>query len=144
MVAALSPRQTAGNPLPDRVLQMSIVGVYFAGLDTVAGTMTCALYAAHKFPGVLERVMDDVNALFARPLEEIDRMTLKKSQALYGFILEVLRMFPIAPVTPRVAAETFEFAGYTIPGAYLPGGRDCREPVDDDNGDHFAHGDPRA
>nr|WP_290668456.1 cytochrome P450 [Ardenticatena sp.] len=111
----LAFRDEAGNPLPDHALQMSIIGVYFAGLDTVAGTMTCALYAAHKFPGVLERVMDDVNALFTRPLEAIDRMTLKKLQALYGFVLEVLRMFPIAPITPRVAAESFEFAGYTIP-----------------------------
>ena len=111
----LAFRDEHGNPLPEEALQASIVGVYFAGMDTVAGTMTFALYAAHKFSGVLERVLADAEALLAQPPETIDRQTLKNAQALYGFVLEVLRMFPVAPITPRVAAQTFEFAGYEIP-----------------------------
>ncbi len=111
----LAFRDDNGRPIPNLALAKSFAGVFFSSLDTLASTLSFMLYAAFKHPHVLQRVQEDVDLLFSRPLETIDRFVLKECQALYGLALETMRMYPVVPVTPRIVLEPFEIEGVTIP-----------------------------
>lgn len=111
----LAFRDENGRPIPESALAKSFAGVFFSSLDTLASTLSFMLYAAFKHPHILERVREDVEKLFAMPLDTIDRHTLKACSALYGLALETMRMYPVVPVTPRIVVEPFEIEGVDIP-----------------------------
>lgn len=98
--------------MPASDLPLTLTGPYVAGLDTVANTIACFVYAVLKHPEVLARVQAEVDALFANgPIEETD---LKKIPAVHGAIMETMRLYPIAVAQMRTATRDFKFAGHQI------------------------------
>ena len=100
----------------------NVMGPFLVGLESVAGTVSFALYALQQHPEVAERVQREADEMFAAggPTPELyERMTATRRLAM-----EALRMYPIGVVLPpRQVVNSFEFAGYVIP-----------------HGNHAAHG----
>lgn len=108
----LSARDEEGRPLDENALVVSAIAPFFAGIDTVANTLTFMLYALLKHPDALARVTAEAEMMFARGVPPLH--ALKELKALHGATLETLRMYPVAAFTPRAAAKPFEFAGYRV------------------------------
>lgn len=108
----LAARDEDGQPLDENALVVSAIAPFFAGIDTVANTLTFMLYALLKHPAVLARVTAEAQAMFAEGIPSLH--ALKELKALHGATLETLRMYPVAAFTPRTAVKPFEFAGYRV------------------------------
>jgi cytochrome P450 len=106
-----------GLPYTEPTLIAATLGPYFAGMDTVASTASFMLYAILHYPGVLARVQAEVDAAFAAGGGTLTVEALKGMSALHGAAMETLRMYPVAPFTPRTVTQPFEFGGY----AFTPG-----------------------
>ena len=102
------------NLLPEDALIAATLGPYIAGIDTVASSITFILYALLKHPELLDPVTQEVDAAFAEGTPGLHEM--KDMRLLNGVVQETLRMYPVAPFTPRKAGEDFEFAGFGVPG----------------------------
>lgn len=93
-------------------LSMAIIGPYFAGLDTVANTTAAMVYAVLKHPEVHQRVLAEVDALFAAG--PLSAEALGRLPTLHGAVMETLRMYPIAISAMRNATCDFQFNGYQV------------------------------
>ncbi len=93
-------------------LLLGALGPYLAGIDTAAGTSSFMLYALMKNPGVVERLLPEIDAAFARgPLTP---EVVRGMELLHAATLESLRMYPVAPMLPRTVVQPFEFAGHRL------------------------------
>ncbi len=111
--AILELHKTDPQFMPETDLMVSVLGPYIAGLDTSASTSAFTLYALLKHPDLLPPVQAEADMLFAdgTPTAQV----LRKLDVTHRVVLETLRMYPIAPAMIRTVANSFEFAGYTIP-----------------------------
>ena len=98
--------------LPEDDMLIAVLGPFIAGLDTAASTLAFVLYNLYVHPEVLEQVQAEADGFFAG---ELDSSRLKEMTTTYKLVLETLRMYPISPALSRVANQTIEFGGYTIP-----------------------------
>ncbi len=98
--------------IPDGDLAMLMAGPYVAGLDTVANTTAAIVYTVLKHPEVLKRVQAEVDAVMSRPVDETEYM--RSMPALYGAIMETMRLYPIAVAQIRIANKDFVFGGCQI------------------------------
>jgi cytochrome P450 len=103
--------------MPASDLVLTLTGPYVAGLDTVANTISCFVYAVLKHPEVLARVQKEVDALFANG--RIEEEDLKKIPSVHGAIMETMRLYPIAVAQMRTATRDFSFAGHKIKGGEM-------------------------
>jgi cytochrome P450 len=103
--------------MPASDLVLTLTGPYVAGLDTVANTISCFVYAVLKHPEVLARIHKDVDALFANG--RIEEEDLKKIPSVHGAIMETMRLYPIAVAQMRTATRDFTFAGHKIKGGEM-------------------------
>ena len=98
---------------PETDLQLAVLGPFFAGIETAAGTSAFMLYALLKHPELLARMTAEADAWFdgksstARELRELD--------VTQRILMETLRMYPAAPALTRTVSNSFDFAGYTVP-----------------------------
>lgn len=94
-------------------LPLLTLGPLFGGVDTASSTSAFALYNILSRPSLRERVMQEVEAVFAEhatPSWE----AFQQATALRGAMMETLRMFPVAYLSFRHVAKGFEFAGHHI------------------------------
>lgn len=109
---ALSALGHDGQPLTAGDLNAIGFGAFFVGMDTAAHTTSFTLYLLLKHPDVLKRVIAETEALFSR--ESFTFQDLRHLKALHGAVVESMRMYPVAPIMPRHATQTFEFAGHRV------------------------------
>ncbi len=98
------------KPYSEQVILTAIVGGYFAGMDTVASTASFMLYSVLKTPGLLERVRAEVDAVFENG--GLNAEAVRQMPVLHHTAMETLRMYPVAPFSPRTVVQPFEFGGY--------------------------------
>jgi len=96
---------------PEHLLSESL-GPYLAGQDTVASTLSFVFYVIHKHPDLLERLTAEAQVGLADGT--FDANSVRKFELLHNTIVEIMRLYPVAPIMPRHAAHTFEFAGYKV------------------------------
>lgn len=99
--------------LPETDLPTAVLGPFFVGLDTVASTCAFMLYVLLKHPELLERMTAEVDALFDEGTPTIQG--LRQLDVAHRIAMETLRMYPVIPGSIRTVANSFEFAGYTVP-----------------------------
>lgn len=99
-----------GEPYSEGFKRAAILGAYFAGMDTVASTASFMLYVLLKTPGLLGRVLPEIDSIFNG--EPLSASSLRAMPTLHHAAMETLRLYPVAPMTPRTVSEPFEFAGY--------------------------------
>ena len=96
---------------PETDLRMAAFGPFIAALDTVAGTCASILYALLRNPEVLAEADD----LFADSPPTAG--ALRKMDAMHRAAMEAMRIYAVAPLVVRTAANSFDFTGHRIPGA---------------------------
>jgi len=109
---ALSAVGHNGQPLTEGDLNAIGFGAFFVGMDTAAHTTSFTLYLLLKHPEILKRVVAETDELFKR--KNFTFQDLRHLKALHGAVIESMRMYPVAPIMPRHATETFEFAGHRV------------------------------
>lgn len=94
-----------------QMIQVAIAP-FIAGLDTAANECAFLLYALSNHPDILQRCIDEADALFANgvPLPE----QLRALDVIHYSMMETLRMYSIAPGVTRNAAKRFTFAGHQV------------------------------
>ena len=105
--------ETDPELIQERDLALLLTGPYVAGLDTVANTVAAATYGILKTPGVLTRVQEEADMLYAK--EVICEQDIHNLPAINGAIMEAMRLWPIAVAQMRTATKDFVFAGHFIP-----------------------------
>lgn len=98
--------------LPETNLKAAVLAPFIAGLDTVPATSAFMLYNILKHPDVLAQMRAEADALFAGGLSD---HSLRQMDVTHRVALETLRLYPVGVGISRVAANSFEFAGYRIP-----------------------------
>ena len=98
--------------LPETNLKAAVLAPFVAGLDTVPAISAFMLYNILKHPDVLAQTRAEADVLFAEGLSD---RSLRQMDVTHRVALETLRLYPIGLGIQRVAANSFEFAGYSIP-----------------------------
>jgi cytochrome P450 len=110
----MAAHRTNPAAMPAEDLVLSLTGPYVAGLDTVANTVACVVYAALKHPEVLARVQMEADALFAERGTDLDETDLKRVPSIRAAVMEAMRLYPIAVAQMRTATRDFLFEGHQI------------------------------
>jgi cytochrome P450 len=104
---------TRGDLVREENVRLLTLGPLFGGIDTASNTSAFALYNILARPNVRQRVMAEVDALFAEgPVPAWERFD--DMPALHGVIMETLRLYPVAYLASRYVAKDFEFAGHRV------------------------------
>ncbi len=88
------------------------MAAYFAGLDTVANVTAFMLYELLSHPALLAQARAEADRVFAQGMPGAS--DFRTMDVLHATAMETLRLYPIAGVLPRTAAQDFEFGGYPI------------------------------
>jgi cytochrome P450 len=96
-----------------RDLAVLLTGPYVAGLDTVANTVSGAVYGILKTPGVLEKVQAEADALYAKGT--VTSMDVRNLDYIQSCIKESMRLWPVAVGQMRTTTQEIEFEGFKIP-----------------------------
>lgn len=99
--------------LPERDLFPSCLAPFLAGIHTVASSAAFMFHELLKHPEVRARMVQEADELFAGTGPTPDK--LRGMDVTPRAVKETLRLYPVAPVAPREAVNTFEFADHTIP-----------------------------
>ncbi|CAJ1585949.1 cytochrome P450 [[Mycobacterium] wendilense] len=119
LIAATDP--VTGRRLTDREICDELIIFLFAGHDTVATTLTHALWQLGRHPQIQQRVAEEVGQLGARPLTGQDLGALNYTAQV---VKETLRLCPPAPTGTRTATRDLNVGGYRVPaGTTLAFGR---------------------
>lgn len=108
----LSAQEQGLITLTPEDLVLSVVGPFFAGMDTVTNTISVIIYALAQHPDVLTRIRAEVDEVFENGLPDLKN--LKKMEVTHRAVLEALRRYPVTPIIPRTAVKDFVFANCQI------------------------------
>ncbi len=109
----VAARDENGQPYSQESLIAATVGPYLAGIDTVASSLSFMVYTMLKYPAVTEAVTREAHEMLDLKSPSFD--AFRHMEAMHNTAMETLRMYPVAPFTPRTVLESFEFGGYHIP-----------------------------
>ncbi|BBZ35588.1 cytochrome P450 [Mycolicibacterium confluentis] len=119
LLAATDPE--TGRGLTDREIRDELIIFLFAGHDTVATTITYALWQLGRHLAVQDQVAAEVAALGDHELTSADLPALEYTSQV---VKEALRLCPPAPTGTRTATRDLEVGGYRVPaGTTLAFGR---------------------
>jgi cytochrome P450 family 110 len=100
-----------GYSLSDEELRDELMTMLLAGHDSSAATLSWALYHIHNTPGVLEKLLLEIDSLG----DNADAMTIFKLPYLSAICSESLRLRSAGPtVMARRARQTITIGDYTI------------------------------
>lgn len=88
------------------------MAAYFAGLDTVANVTAFMLYELLRDPALLAQARAEADGVFAAGMPAAG--DFRKMDVLHATAMETLRLYPVAGVLPRKAAQDFTFGGFPI------------------------------
>lgn len=88
------------------------LAAYFAGLDTVANVTSFMLYELLMHPDLLAKARQEADKVFSQGMPAA--ADFRQMDVLHATAMETLRLYPVAGVLPRTAAQDFEFEGFPI------------------------------
>lgn len=104
-----------GQQMNDRELRDEIITTFAAGHETTAVTLTWAFYLLSQHREVLRRVQREVDGVLAGA----DRMPTVEDLSSMPYALQVfeeaLRLYPSAPIIPRLTLKDTQLGGYHVP-----------------------------
>jgi cytochrome P450 len=109
---ALATAAQDPSSLSRNFLESTGVGVFLAGIDTVANTLSFMIYALLANPDIRKRVLTEVDAAFSQGLLTAER--LKNMPAVHGAVMETLRRYPVATGHMATVAKRLTLAGYRL------------------------------
>ncbi|MAY36665.1 MAG: hypothetical protein CMN84_11255 [Spongiibacteraceae bacterium] len=87
---------------------------FWAGLDTLGAGLTFLLREVVENPQATARLITELDQAVLEHGGIPDAETLRKLPELFGFCMEILRLYPVAFGNGRSASKDFEFSGYKI------------------------------
>ncbi|MFB2894253.1 cytochrome P450 [Aerosakkonemataceae cyanobacterium BLCC-F50] len=113
----MSAKDEAGNPMTDAELHDELLTLLVAGHETTATSLAWALYSIHHVPGVLDKLLHEIDSLGENP----DPNLIAKLPYLTAICNETLRIYPILFITfGRVAQSPVKIMGKEFePGTSL-------------------------
>ena len=115
----LARDEETGETMTDLLVHDESLGIFVAGHETTARTLSFLWYALQENPHVAERLHAELDAVLPRDrsptLEELKRLPYTRQT-----IKEVLRLYPPAPATPRDPVGDQDLGGMRVsPGTYV-------------------------
>ncbi|MFD5745771.1 cytochrome P450 [Streptomyces sp. NPDC127033] len=102
-----------GEGMSDREVRDEVITTFGAGHETTAITLTWAFYLLSGNREVLRRVQEEVDEVLG------DRMPTMADLAAMPYALQVfeeaLRLYPSAPIVPRLVLKDTVLGGHTVP-----------------------------
>ncbi|MEU9807429.1 cytochrome P450 [Mycobacterium sp. NPDC050853] len=107
-----------GEGLSDTEIRDEVITTFAAGHETMAQTLTWALYLLSQNDSAREVLEAEVDSVLGGRLPTLDDLAhLPYAQQV---VSEALRLYPSAPILPRLVSEDTVLGGYRIPkGARL-------------------------
>lgn len=96
-------------------LKAALMSPLFVGVGPVGATCSVMLYQAIRHPDIMKQMTDEADDFFANANGASGYSDLGRLGVLHRVALEALRMYPPFPAVPRIATESFDFGGYSIP-----------------------------
>lgn len=110
LVAVRAERDAA---LSDREIVDNLRTLFFAGHDTTANLITCALHQLGQHPQARERFHDELDDVLGG--ERPNLATVEELEVTERVVNETLRRYPSVNLLPRRAARDVEVGGYHVP-----------------------------
>lgn len=115
----LARDEETGQSMTDVLVHDESLGIFVAGHETTARTLSFLWYALHENPEVAGRLHAELDAVLPRDrpptLEHLKHLPYTRQT-----IKEVLRLYPPAPVAPRDAVADQDLGGLRVsPGTYV-------------------------
>jgi cytochrome P450 len=107
----LDARYDDGSSMSDKHVRDQLRTLLIAGHETTAITLAWALYAVHRHPHVLAKLLAEIDPLGPDPAPD----ELANLPYLSAVIDEALRMYPVVDTVVRVLRKPWSFAGYELP-----------------------------
>jgi cytochrome P450 len=111
ILSGLMAARVDDEPMQDDEIRDNLITMLVAGHETTALSIAWATYWLLATPGVLDKVLAELDGLDV----ETDVEALMKLPYLDAVVKEVLRLNPPVPDVPRTIDEPLEVKGYTIP-----------------------------
>jgi cytochrome P450 len=111
--ALLNAKQEGRTEMDEQALRIGALSVYIAGIQPVAHSCTFMIHALMKHPELLQQLVEEVQHVLADAPLSPD--TLREMKKLRYATMEMLRMYPFAPVLQMVALQSFDFQGFYVP-----------------------------
>ncbi|UXX95248.1 cytochrome P450 [Streptomyces sp. AD2-2] len=102
-----------GQGMTDRELRDEVITTFAAGHETTAITLTWAFYLLSRHREVLERVQREVDGVLGDALPTPD--DLAEMPYTLRVFEEALRLYPSAPILPRLARRDTGLGGHRVP-----------------------------
>lgn len=105
--------EDTGEGMTDRELRDEVITTFAAGHETTAITLTWALYLLSQHPQVLRRLQQETDTVLAGrtpTLEDLPRLTYTMQ-----VFSEAMRLYPSAPIVPRLANQDTTLGGRRLP-----------------------------
>ena len=107
--------QSGDKGFSDEEIFANVCTLLLAGEDTTANTLAWSIYYLIRHPECFTRVRQEVDSAIApgfgvQAYEQVSRLPY-----LDAFVLEVMRMKPVAPMMNNEANEDVELLGFKIP-----------------------------
>jgi cytochrome P450 len=110
--ALLEARDEDGVPMPPSELRDEVAGLYFAGHETSANTLTWAFAMLAQHPEVFARVREEADRVIGdRPPTAEDVAKLEYTGCV---VRETLRLYPAGWVLGRTATRDASLRGYPV------------------------------
>ncbi|KAK4482499.1 hypothetical protein RD792_009658 [Penstemon davidsonii] len=90
-----------------------LMNVFIGGIDTTAATITWAMTALIKKPGVLKKVQGEIRGFIGKK-GRVDEDDIEKLPYLKAVVKEILRLYPPVPLTLRMTTKKCIVEGYDI------------------------------
>lgn len=107
----LAARHDDGTGMTDEEIHSELLTLLVAGHETTGIALAWAIYWLHRDRERLAKLLAELDAAGEHPEPDV----LARLPYLEAVVSETLRLYPIAPDTPRTLARPFELAGYTLP-----------------------------
>ncbi|WP_082899946.1 cytochrome P450 [Rhodococcus phenolicus] len=104
--------EETGEALDDREIRDEVMTTFAAGHESTAQTLTWAMYLLSKNPDVVDRLRDEVDSVLDGRLPTA--ADLKNLRYTAGVAAEALRLFPSAPLIPRLVARDCTLGGHRL------------------------------
>lgn len=109
--------EETGEGMTDKQLQNEVATIFAAGHETTANALTWTWYALSRNPHVLRRLQEEVDeVLGGRAPTVADVPALSYTERVFQ---EALRLYPPAPLVPRVVPVDEVLGGYKMPARTL-------------------------
>jgi cytochrome P450 len=105
--------QDTGEGMSDRQLRDEILTMFAAGHETTAITLTWTLYLLSQHPEILRKVQEEVDAALGGRMPTL--ADLPKMPYTLQVFEESMRLYPSAPIVPRLTSRETTLGGYTVP-----------------------------